>query len=54
LKIHCSRIDAVATQSRAAEYWAVAAGPMSHSPLPIETPRMIAPAPATRSAFRGL
>src|SRR3712207_9524804 len=54
LKIHWSRIDAVATQSRAAVYWAVAAGPISHSPLPIETPRMIAPAPAIRSAFFGL
>jgi len=51
LKIHWSRIDAVATHSSAAVNWAVTAGPMSHSPLPIEMPRTIAPAPVTRSAF---
>src|SRR3712207_9231861 len=54
LKIHWSRIDSVATQSKAAVNWAVAAGPIGHSPLPIETPRMIAPAPAIRSPLFGV
>jgi hypothetical protein len=44
-------MDTVATHNRAAVNCAVTAGPISHSPLPMEIPRMIAPAPATRRAF---
>jgi hypothetical protein len=43
----------VATHKSAAVNWAVTAGPISHSPLPIDMPRMIAPAPVTRTAFGG-
>ena len=43
--------DATARLTRGIGVCAVTAGPMSHSPLPMEMPRMIAPAPVTRSAF---
>src|SRR5579875_2305090 len=47
-----SMIETVATHSSAAPYLAVSAGPISHSPLPIEVPRRIAPGPMTRIALR--
>src|SRR5581483_2328559 len=46
----CRMIEAVATQSRAPPYLAVTAGPMSHSPLPIEVPSKMAPGPISAMA----
>jgi len=37
LKIVCSTVATVTIHSRAGPYWITAAGPSSHSPLPMET-----------------
>jgi hypothetical protein len=48
----CRMIEAVATQSNAPPYLAVTAGPISHSPLPMDVPSRIAPGPITAMAAR--
>src|SRR5438094_702802 len=42
----------VASQSSVAPYWAVTAGPVSHSPEPIEAPASNTPGPITLSHRR--
>src|SRR5438874_1061972 len=47
-----SMMEAVATHRSAPPYLAVTAGPISHSPLPMEVPSKIAPGPMTAMAVR--
>ncbi len=43
----CRKTATEVTHSSDSPYFTNAAGPISHSPLPIESPRMIAPGPIT-------
>ena len=51
LKNTCPRIDSVASHSSVPPYWALTAGPNSHSPAPIATPAIRIPGPINVGSF---